>query len=303
MAIVIIDDKYLTQIADAIRVNNGKDDTYTTSKMPAAIAGLTNYDSDSSNADADFLKRYLFYASTGDYARTQYTNSNLIEINKYLFEYCGGFSHLFFPNVTFIGDASFQYCDAAIYLPSLTSITSDEAFYYAYSVDCPGVTEIKADKVCYELSGRMNFPNLTTVEGTYVFGGKWKRLENSVYYFPSLQTATGHWFHEDSSDGLTTIILPSIQTVGPIEHSRNLYSKIVLPGSTIPVMDEYDDSTGAWGSLTSRNDSRYYIYVPASMVDAYKSSSWGSFYGSSYIRAIEDYPEVMEGYDYEYSND
>jgi hypothetical protein len=46
--------------------------------------------------------------------------------------------------------------------------------------------------------------------------------------------------------------------------------------------------------LTKIANGEGYIYVPASMVDSYKSASNWSTYAAQ-IRAIEDYPEITGG--------
>lgn len=272
MAIVTIDEKYLTQIADSIRQNNGETITYTTSEMPAAIAGLTNKDNGEDTTKFEF--DYLFCQLVNGY------NSQATKLRPYAFYDMDKLVSIDLPNVTEISKYSFTNCDnlTTINLPSVTEIVGEINNYYFYN--CPSLTTI-------------NLPNLTTINTNFYVFGFLSSL--STLYLPSLTTIENEiWFAK--SNIITKFILPNLQVIGGLGDSgTNPYATLVFPGSTIPVMMNLNLSTGKFGN--SYPEAVDYIYVPASMVTAYCNSDWGAFYGSDKIRAIEDYPEVMEGYE------
>ena len=272
MAIVTIDEKYLTQIADSIRQNNGETTTYTTSEMPAAIAGLINKDNGEDTTKFEF--DYLFRQLVNGY------NSQATKLRPYAFYDMDKLVSIDLPNVTEISKYSFTNCDnlTTINLPSVTEIVGEINNYYFYN--CPSLTTI-------------NLPNLTTINTNFYVFGFLSSL--STLYLPSLTTIENEiWFVK--SNIITKFILPNLQVIGGLGDSgTNPYATLVFPGSTIPVMMNLNLSTGKFGN--SYPEAVDYIYVPASMVTAYCNSDWGAFYGSDKIRAIEDYPEVMEGYE------
>ena len=263
MAIVTIDEKYLTQIADSIRQNNGETTTYTTSEMPAAIAGLTNKDNGEDTTKFEF--DYLFRQLVNGY------NSQATKLRPYAFYDMDKLVSIDLPNVTEISKYSFTNCDnlTTINLPSVTEIVGGNNYYF---FNCPSLTTINTNFYVFSLLNGLStlyLPSLTTIE-------------NSV------------WFWQGNI--ITKFILPNLQVIGGLGDSGTKpYATLVFPGSTIPVMMNLNLSTGQFGN--SYPEAVDYIYVPASMVTAYCNSDWGAFYGSDKIRAIEDYPEVMEGYE------
>ena len=70
----------------------------------------------------------------------------------------------------------------------------------------------------------------------------------------------------------------------------NLVTLIIRNTDAVPPTD----STIFGNKTTKMNKGEGYIYVPASMVDAYKAATnWSSF--ADQIRAIEDYPDITGG--------
>ena len=70
----------------------------------------------------------------------------------------------------------------------------------------------------------------------------------------------------------------------------NLVTLIIRNTDAVPPAD----STIFGAKTTKMNKGEGYIYVPASMVDAYKAATnWSSF--ADQIRAIEDYPDITGG--------
>lgn len=293
MAVVTIEEQYLTDIANSIRQNNGATTTYTTAEMPAAIAGLTDYNNgeDTTQFEFDYLFGRLVNVSNSaitklkPYAFSNQDNlvsvdlPNVLEIGGSSFSNCDNLTTINLSGATVIGELSFSNCSnlITITLPSVTEITSNYCF-----IDCPNLTTI-------------NLPNLTVINDiSYAFN----RLNSlRTLYLPSLTTIESNAWFRSSETGVTKFILPNLQTIGGLgdDSHTGIYATFVLPGSRIPTMTNLNLSTNRFG--ISYPQSVDYIYVPAAMVDAYCNSDWGAFYGSSKIRAIEDNPGVLEGYE------
>lgn len=141
-------------------------------------------------------------------------------------------------------------------------------------VNLPAVTQISADvfQLCYNIPS-LYFPSLVNlVDWGWTFASC-ERLAKA--YFPKLTTITGGSF--SNCRRMTTLILGS-DTVCRLE-STNVFTETPIAGFTVA-------TDGEMG----------YVYVPSALVDSYKSATnWSVF--ASQIRAIEDYPEVLEGWE------
>ena len=149
----------------------------------------------------------------------------------------------------------------------------------------------------------VDFPNVITIN-QYAFTNQYFITK---FNFPKLQT-----LGERSCmycKAVTEIVLPEVRTIGQYAffcNSSNIgkLKKIDLGKvtniaayafqyhSSLETLIIRSDSvcTLANTNALSNTGSRY-IYVPAALVDSYKSATnWSSF--KSYIRAIEDYPEI-----------
>ena len=113
---------------------------------------------------------------------------------------------------------------------------------------------------------KLYLPSLETSEGYGWCFADNKKLERA--YFPKLRNTLGNDFN--GCDKLLTLVLGA-DTV------CTLFAENVFNGTAIQA------GTG-------------YVYVPRSLVDSYKSATNWSAYASQ-IRAIEDYPEVLEGWE------
>ena len=159
-------------------------------------------------------------------------------------------------NITTIGDYAFSNCTSliTINLPNATNINY-RAFYYCTSltsINLPNVITIdnSAFSNCTSLTS-VNVPSVTKLKGAYAFS---------------------------NCSSLTSITLPSITS---IEYSAFAYctslTSVILPGSTICSLDisvflntPIESGTG-------------YIYVPANLVDSYKSATNWSEYANRIV--------------------
>lgn len=186
-------------------------------------------------------------------------------INQNGFNGCG-FSTIYFSQVTYAYNA-FPYCQSATdaYLPLATNIAS--AFYFCLNLQraiMPVATEVTmAFANCYNLT-EVSLPCATTI--SYTFYGC---SELSSIELPAASCISGYAFW--SCWKLLSLYLPGSNVV-KLSTSTAAYNN---PFSSTPIMGFTNYTNGTYGS----------IYVPASLVSAYKrSTNWVSI--SARITAI-----------------
>ena len=164
MAMVLINDEHLNNIAAAIREKNGTEETYLPVEMADAIRNIQNAEGLS---DIDELIMQNTYVD--------YTNNRVTKIGNYTFNKNSKLIGAHFDNVTSIGVSAFEYCTglATVDFPNTTIIYSD-AFYYCSAlteVVFPKVTEIKehAFQNCSNLT-KIDLPAAQTVDSNAFSG-------------------------------------------------------------------------------------------------------------------------------------
>lgn len=174
--------------------------------------------------------------------------------------------------------ASFQNGNATlekVVLPELTALA--ESTFASCSklstVWLPKVTTMGAGNFgsCRALT-KIYMPNLVSITG-WGYSFNWAALEKA--YFPKLTSITAYDFANCKK--LTRFVLgtPSVCTLASVTAF---------------------DSTPISGNTYDTNGELGYIYVPAALVNSYKAATNWSTYASQ-IRAIEDYPEVLGGWE------
>lgn len=263
MAYVSINDEYLTDIGDAIRMLNNMDITYRPKDMPEVIRDLGN--------DSNTARVYIEGGLLQDY-----TNNRITNIRNYGFAGMGTyFASATFENVIEVGDFAFSGCNAlqTISLPKATEF-SKGLFYNCFALKT------------------FNLSNATIVRDR-AFSGT--RLE--ILDLPNITFADNNSFN--GMEKVKKIRLSNLTSMGDWNFSDCPYIKaLILPGDTIPsIVAQFSSGPNAGLFLDGteiKEDA--FIYVPSSKVSAYKSHSyWGQFY-SDKIRAIEDYPDLLEDF-------
>lgn len=152
----------------------------------------------------------------------------------------------------------------------------------------------------YEFSGWS--PALSGITGDTSYYAKFKYT--GYYYVPLVErTLCGEYENRDItsvgeyafaySKELTSVKLHLVTSIGnyAFDHCTAL-EQLVLYTDTVCAIGD-----GVLGYTAIANGNGY-IYVPAALVDAYKSDSkWSAF--ADQIRAIEDYPEAWSAYSWE----
>lgn len=259
MANVLINEQYLTDIADAIRFKVGGSQTYTTAEMAPAIEAIRTADGPNALSFDVLLNGTYngeFYSETATKMRgglvsetriTSATGLEITEIGDYSFQACQDLSNVNFPKATKIGLGAFGSCK------SLTSVDFPlvETVGVGAFVNCANLTDI-------------NLPRTKQIADNSF--GSCSKLEKLK--LPSAQSlhVTGNGMFL-GCDNLTHLIF------GGGDLIRNLPSDI----SSWPA--KFRNGT-AW------------VYVPSSKYMEYK-------YYTEYVnridhlfRRIEDYPEI-----------
>ena len=197
---------------------------------------------------------------------------------------CTSLTTINFPVATSVGGSAFYNCKSLISsdFPIATSV-GGSAFYNCKSLissDFPIATSIKNNAFygCTSLT-TINFPVATSV-GSSAFRNC-KAL--TTINFPVATSIENNTFYDCTS--LTTINFPVATSVG----NRAFYgcselTALILRNSTICTLS----NTNAFTGCTKITGTGGYIYVPSSLVDAYKTATNWVTYASKF-RALEDY--------------
>lgn len=219
MANVLVDEQSLQDIADAIRLKNGTQNTYTPAQMATAIEAITT--SGGSQATPIFdVAKFL----TGTLTEINDTSGIVTELKPNLFrQLCTesgnatiGIS-VSFPNVTTIGHHVF-YSD------------ENQGQYNPFtSFNFPNCTTVGKSAFCRASNATVfNLPKLTSLGGTHVFFGS----GIVTAYFPLLTNLQEYTFQSASS--LKTINAPNVTSSIPDYCFRYCSSLeyVILPKAT-----------------------------------------------------------------------
>ena len=219
------------------------------------------------------------------YGTIDFYDENIIEINEQApEEYQLDLASVSCPSATSIGRRAFSSCYnlTQVDLPSATSIGED-AFASCYNltkVDLPSATSIGeyAFHSCYNLT-QVDLPSATSI-GDYAFS----ICHNLTKVDLPSATSIGYSAFA-SCYNLAKVDLPSATSIGDYAFSicHNLTRVILRTTDTVCIANPSAFS----GTQIERGNG--FIYIPASMYDAY-ASVYGDF--MVIFRKIEDYPEI-----------
>lgn len=186
----------------------------------------------------------------------------VIKISSRAFEYCTSLTTANFPVVTNIEMYAFQNCTSLITanFPLLTSING-----YAFT-SCTSLTTI-------------NFPVATTIV-SYAFS---RCSTLKTVNFPAVTAIETYAFQYCTA--LTTVDFPILTKIGAnVFKSCATLTSVILRNNTICTLS----NTNAFTGCTLITGTGGYIYVPASLIDEYKTATnWVTF--ADKFRALEDY--------------
>lgn len=187
--------------------------------------------------------------------------------------------------LTIIPRYGFYYCKklVSVTIPNVTEITYD-GFY-----ECTELTEVICPKL--ETLGNNAFYNCTKLkkvdlsEVTSI--GKWEYASVEHICLPKVTTIPSYGFSRGS---MLIIDLPIASSIGSsaFYNCSSCKTLILRKNDAICTLA----STDAFNGCLIR--SLGYIYVPAALIEEYKSATnWSTFAGR--FRAIEDYPDICGG--------
>ncbi len=136
----------------------------------------------------------------------------------------------------------------------------------------------------------VNLPSVTTIDSAC-----FERCGIEELYLPSLVETTG-WGYIFNASALKRVVFPiftgtiKATTFNGCGHLQTL----VLGADTVCSLENTNAFNGTPIAKKGVDNLIGYIYVKRALVDSYKSATnWSAF--ATQFRAIEDYPEVLEG--------
>lgn len=194
-----------------------------------------------------------------------YSNSRVTSIASYMFYDCTGLTSVALPNVTTIAANAFGRCTGlkTLDFPKCKTLAG------GVFTSCNGVTSA-------------NFPVLTTIGSDFN-----SCIAMKTFNAPMLKTIGNQAFY--FCQAIVKLDLPSLTSIGT--HGFNNCSKmtaLILRNETVCTLA---NTNGLLNTPVAKGTG--YVYVPAALIDSYKSATNWSTYAAQ-IRAIEDYPEVCE---------
>ena len=199
-------------------------------------------------------------------------------IDGYAFSSCDLLTNIDFPKCSYIGDDAFRYCTSltSVDFPNCTHI-GESAFYNCTSltfVDFPACTNIggSAFNNCTSLTS-VSFPNCTTIS-SYAFSYCTSLTSVS---FPACTSIGDLAFRQCIS--LASVDFPKCSYIGryAFESCTSLTS-VVLRCPSVAILSNANAFTSTPMSISTLTGSFGSIYVPASLVDAYKTATnWATY--------------------------
>lgn len=234
--------------------------------------------SEYTNYKVKVIGRHAFYCYT---KLTSISFPACTSISAYAFYGCSNLTSISFPVCTSIGEHAFQFCRSltSVYFPACTVI-GEHPFSDAYNFmaatfcDCFYLTSANFP-VCSHIgeAAFANCPRLTSIS------------------FPACRIIASGAF--DGCTSLTSVSFPVCSLIYSSVFSKcvNL-SNFYLGNSSVCTLTNSTTFTSTpYAGYSAYFSGTPYIYVPSSLVDAYKTATNWTYF-SSYISAIEDAPTV-----------
>lgn len=140
----------------------------------------------------------------------------------------------------------------------------------------------------------VNLHGVETMEG-----GTFETASFTQVYFPSLTTISGWGFDFHCCYCLQRAYFPKLQNIDVYDFANcERLMTLILESDTVCTLSNINalGHTPISGYTEATDGEPGYVYVPSGLVDSYKAATnWSAF--ADQIRAIEDYPEVLEGWE------
>lgn len=247
MAKIFTTEYELTALADAIRARG---DTSEPLAFPSGYVQAIN----------NFEKKYInqdLLEETLNKTITSCPTLNLIRVPQNLFRECTQLSHINFPECEIVASNAFN-----------GAVNIKEAIF----PKCETI-ENNAFSNCSILR-IVSFPECKTI-GDYAFQNC---SSLSVAWFPNCLTIGSNAFN--NCYNLSTISLPACSYIGTLAFTRcsSLKSVYLMSSSVVTIL-----TSAVFKSSPISTSANGLIYVPGSLIEAYKSASFWSYYSSKFI--------------------
>lgn len=297
MSKYVIDSETLTSIGNAVRNKGKTSDKIKVSELANTINNLpmdeffeqyiarsfTTFESDTDKP----IPLGMFYKCT---KLTYISLPNTTSVGPYAIEGCLSLKNIDLPKVEEIGQNSFKNCNKleTISVPSIKRITGSNAF-----LNCTALKSFPYFDRLEEIGGYV-FPYCTSIE-------------EKVWVFDNLTTITAQ---QPFNSTVAEVIV--------FKNSVSQMDRIFAGMSDLRVVDLHKafkigryafqnspnmealilrDAENLFGCLNQdvlTSNTNYYVYVPATLLESYKSATNWSV-APERFRVIEDYPEITGG--------
>lgn len=164
-------------------------------------------------------------------------------------------------------------------------------------VSLPNITEITGG--CFSDCSNIEYLNFSSLQKITNGGNFTNMTALEYFYFPNLESISGWGWCLNGCTNVTRAYFPKLGNFTSNDLTNNFRLVTLVLGKTdgictIPSADHFNNTPIA-GRIYESGELGY-VYVPAALVDTYKSDVYWSAFANQ-IRAIEDYPEVLEGWE------
>lgn len=239
------------------------------------------------SSGATKVKQYAFYASK---SLISVSIPNATSIGEKAFYDCDALKDISLPNATSIGESCFWGCDLleSVSIPKVGSLKGSTfgSCVKLTSADFPSVTGMNTYvfQNCYALTSA-NFPKSTSV-GTYAF---YNCYELTSANFPSATSVAANAFR--ACNKIATLDFPKVTSIGTNAfHTCGLLTSLILRAEAVCTLENTNAFTNCYhikgiqnAGYNQNGDKDGYIYVPANLVESYKTATNWSTYASQIV--------------------
>lgn len=194
-----------------------------------------------------------------------------------------------FPNVVKIGQAAFRNCTnlETVVFPKLQDCSASNAFYGCIKlqeINFPEMSGIVGGFFASNCSNleKVSIPKVTTMSKGSEFQYCYALRDIDL---PELTNVSSSPF--EGLTALKKLDFPKLASLNSRALTNSGVETLILRGATVCTL------SGALRAGTPIADGTGYIYVPAALIDSYKTAANWSTYAAQF-RAIEDYPEICD---------
>lgn len=302
MAEYLIQEETLNQIADAIRAKTGEEGEMTPVEMPEKIEGIKGlWEQIQDGTLTEWVDDEIIELAAPlfiNYSNLTKVSCNaLVSIPSFTFFNSTNLTDIYLPNLKELKDFGIYYTSGGhfegcsslntVYLPELISAKGQLNFS-----GCANLTTVSLPKLqnltysmflqCKKLA-QVKLPSVTTVDSNGAFSYCHSLVKLQLPSLVKLKYSLA--FHCDALEIIDFSALTEISHSSQIFNSCPMLKALILRNeSTVVTLS----SSSAFNSKDGIGAGAGYIYVPAALIEEYKSATNWSTYATQF-RALEDY--------------